>query len=148
MSVEKLSKTRREAIVMAGLWLAHDRQSSLQQPQTRKMPFASNLPRWNPALPVPHWTFPWRIKPFCSSCESNSLTMSNSLSTGFLMPCCPQITDGENPESTPKHPTISPTAHLYRLNHRTNHKNHVKPYKNPQYYHFVQCWYCNFTNEA
>ena len=45
LSDEKLSKTRREAIVMAGLWLAHDRQSSLQQPQTRKMPFASNLPR-------------------------------------------------------------------------------------------------------
>ena len=144
MSVEKLSKTRREAIVMAGLWLAKYPSATTNQKNA-------------------FWLKPVEVEP-CVFCLTLSIFSANKTISpiptdpmlqpclnplhGFITPCCPQITDGENPESTPKHPTISPTAHLYRLNHRSNHKNHVKPYKNPQYYHFVQCGYCNFTNET
>ena len=144
MSVEKLSKTRREAIVMAGSW------------QTKFPPATTNQKNafcFKPAEVESCTSFPtlsiFSANKTISSIPTDPMVQPyrNSLH-GLLMPCCPQITDGENPESTPKHPTISPTSPSFRLNHRPNHKNHVKPYKNSQYYHFVQFGYCNFTNET
>ena len=144
MSVEKLSKNRREAIVMAGSWLA-------------KYPSATTNQKNAFCLK------PAEVES-CTSCPTLSIFSANkaisSIPTdpmvqpclnplhGLITPCCSPNNRRRESRVHPKIPYHKPYSPSFRLNHRTNHKNHVKPYKNPQYYHFVQCWYCNFTNEV
>ena len=129
MSVEKLSKTRREAIVMAG-----------------KVPFSNHKPE--------KCLLPQTCEvESCTSCPTLSIFSANkaisSIPTdpmlqpcrnslhGFLIPCCPPNNRRRESRVHPKTPYHKPNSPSFRLNHRSNHKNHVKPYKNPQYYHFV-----------
>ena len=144
MSVEKLSKTRREATVMAGLWLAKYPSATTNQKNA-------------------FWLKPVEVEP-CVFCLTLSIFSANkaisSIPTdpmvqpclnplhGFITPCCSPNNRRRESRVHPKTPYHKPNSPSFRLNHRSNHKNHVKPYKNPQYYHFVQCGYCNFTNEA
>ena len=144
MSVEKLSKTRREAIVMAGSWLAKYPSATTNQ---------KNAFCLKPAEVESCTSFPtlsiFSANKAISSIPTNPMVQPrlNSLH-GLITPCCSPNNRRRESRVHPKTPYHKPNSPSFRLNHRPNHKNHVKPYKNPQYYHFVQYGYCNFTNEA
>ena len=143
-TIEKSTSSHRHGWLMAGSW------------QTKFPPATTNQKN------------AFCLKPTevesCTSCPTLSIFSANktisSIPTdpmlqpcrnslhGFLIPCYPPNDLQGWSWVHPKTPYHKPNSPSFRLNHRTNHKNHVKPYKNPQYYHFVQCGYCNFTNEA
>ena len=144
MSVEKLSKTRRVATVMAGSWLAKYPSATTNQ----KNAFCLKPAEVESCTSFPTLSIFSANKAISSIPTDPMLQPCRNSLHGLITPCCSPNNRRRESGVHPKTPYHKPTAHLYRLNHRSNHKNHVKPYKNPQYYHFAQCGYCNFTNKV